>query len=106
MSDIHSLLKSNHKKLILKDMWKSFKQEIRKTLQLLRRMFSAGKVNLELKDTLSQLGLVIYQQHKSVEQNVEDYEIKNLINRVDYLAKLMDTHESEIRKIKNKPELS
>ncbi len=98
--------KNQKKKVNLKEVWSKSKVEVAKALHLGKKMFSAGKINIEIRDTLSQLGLAVYQKEKSNNHAQVDQEIKNLINKVDYLSKLMDTHEGEIQKIKNKPQLT
>ncbi len=88
------------------NLWRKSKSEVSKAMNLGKKMFSAGKINVEIRDTLSQLGLAFYQKQKSTNNPSVDQEIKNLINKVDYLSKLMDSHEGEIQKIKNKVQLT
>lgn len=94
------------KKSNVKALWSKSKVEMSKVLGIGKKMFSAGKINAEIKDTLSQLGLVVYQQQKSSQQKPDNQEIKSLIDKVDYLSKLMDNHEGEIQRLKNKVQLS
>ena len=76
------------------------KLEMRKAMELAKKMFRAGQTNAELKDTLSQLGLAFYHQQKINTGANQSSEIKSLISKVDYLEKLMNSHEGDIQKLK------
>ena len=76
------------------------KLEMKKALELAKKMFIAGQTNAELKDTLSELGLAFYHQQKNNAVANQSAEIKSLISKVDYLEKVMDSHEGEIQKLK------
>jgi hypothetical protein len=80
-----------------------FKMEFKKAITLAKSMFKAGQTNAELKDTLSELGLAYYYQHKNSQNHLDSQEIKSLISKVDYLEKLMESHEGEIQKVKLAP---
>ena len=88
--------------------WRQFKAEFSKAISLSKKMLHAGKTNVELKDTLSELGLNMYKALKTKDLSRESQEIQNLMSRVDYLEQLMNAHEGEIKKVKarNMPSLS
>jgi Mn-dependent DtxR family transcriptional regulator len=86
--------------------WSKAKVEFARVIDLGKKMFVAGRVNTELRDTLSELGLAVYQKEKSADQKSSEQEISNLIKKVDFLSNLMDSHEGEIQKIKNKNPLT
>lgn len=106
MSDI----KARKSKFDLNKFLRDFKNESIKALDLGKKMFSAGRTSTELKDTLSQLGLAFYQQQKSADNSAdnstETQEIKNLMKKVDYLEKLMESHEGEIQRLKSRTQPS
>lgn len=74
--------------------------KLKKVLVLAKKMFRAGQTSTELKDTLCELGLAFYHQQKGKLPTSDSREIKSLINKVDYLEKLMESHEGEIQKLK------
>ena len=86
--------------LKLQDYIDRAKVEIKKALTLAKSMVLAGQTNTELKDTLSELGLAFYQQQKNTSSFEPSQDIKNLISKVNYLEKLIESHESDIKKVK------
>lgn len=92
-------------KLDFKNLLKKLSQEFTRAIELSKKMLMAGRTNVELKDSLGELGLVIYKQLKSKNLNVDDQEIKNLIDRIEYLEQQMEGHEGAIQKVKTTPKV-
>ena len=74
--------------------------EFRRAIQLGKQMLHAGHTNIELKDTLSELGLRTYRAMKNQQIHWDDSHTQMLITKVDYLEKMMHDHEAEIKKVK------
>lgn len=74
--------------------------EMKRAIDLSKKMIHAGQTSVELKDALGELGLYIYKK-KDCKLNLEDQELKKLISKVEYLEKVMHQHEESIHQSKN-----
>lgn len=91
---------NNQIKLEFKNWLKRATEEFKKAVTLSKKMIQAGQTNVELKDTLSELGLYIY-KNKNQSLNYDDQEMKKYIRRIENLENIMHRHEEDIQETKN-----
>jgi len=77
-----------------------WKEELKKTTKIGKKMISASKTNSDLHDLYEDLGKKVYVSLKEKSLNPEDSKLQDFVKKIDELQKQLESMEGDVNKIK------